>query len=271
MVCLGTFGKYTVVNQVSCVKIPTTSPSTRPASSVRGHHRVGFGGLRRRRPARRQRGRHRRRRDRHHRHPGGPPGRRGADLRHRPGAVQAGAGPALRGHPRVLVGRGGLRADPAGDLGADVRQGHLRHGCRLRRADGLDHGPDRQAGRVVVTNIHPMAETEVTLSLCRPDADGEADRRHASSVRPTSATTSPSCSSSTGEASSTSTAWSPPPTSSVTSTRATRTCATEEHPGRPRLRRLGLPNDPAGPAQPVHPRRTDVRRERLGRPGAAAS
>ena len=70
------------------------------------------------------------------------------------------------------------------------------------------HGRDRR---------HPVADVADPLR--------EAAGRHASSARPTSATTSPTCSGSTSRASSTSTAWSPGPTRSTGSTRATPTCS----------------------------------------------
>ena len=52
MVCLGTFAKHTVVNQASCVKILDHYPLGQGLpGGLRGHHRMGLRGLRRRRPS----------------------------------------------------------------------------------------------------------------------------------------------------------------------------------------------------------------------------
>ena len=172
---------------------------------VRRHHGLGFRRLRRRGAAGRQRRRHRRRGHRCVRAPGCAAGRRRDDLRHRPRRAQAHAGPDLRGHPRGPVGRGGARAHRAGDLGPHVRQGHLRHGRRVRGDDGVHPGPHRQA-RPGRRHQHPPHGRDGRDDEPHvPDDPGEAGRRAASSGRPTSTPTSPSCSSSTATASSTST------------------------------------------------------------------
>ena len=146
MVCLGTFSKYTVVNQASCVKILDDIPldkaclvgcgvttgwgSSVYAAEVRPGDNVaviGVGGI-------------------------GASAVQGARLA---GAerifaidtveLEADTRTQLRGHAHRGVDRGGLRAHSAGDLGTDVRQGDLRHGRRIGCAHGLDSRPDRQA------------------------------------------------------------------------------------------------------------------------------
>ena len=166
MVCLGTFAPYTVVNQASCVKILDDIPldkaclvgcgvttgwgSSVYAADVQPGDNVaviGIGGIG---ASAVQGARHRRCRD---------------DLRHRPGAAQARPGSHLRGHPRAALHRRGRRAHSAGDMGPHVRQGicAMGVGSGLLMDSILNLAAKR--GRVVVTNIHPFFETEVTMNL----------------------------------------------------------------------------------------------------------
>ena len=56
-------------------------------------------------------------------------------------------GPEVRRHPHGQHRRGGLRADPAGDLGPHVQQGHPHQGRGPGRRDGRGHGHHLQAGQ----------------------------------------------------------------------------------------------------------------------------
>ena len=167
MVCLGTFGKYTVVNQMSCVKIPDDVPlelaclvgcgvttgwgSSVYAAEIKPGDNVaviGVGGI-------------------------------GA------AAIQ---GARLAGAERIFaIDIVPGKEEPAKRLGAThfynsideafdpIQQETWGRMCdKVICAMGVGRGNliasimglTAKHGRVVVTNIHPMAETEVTLNLC---------------------------------------------------------------------------------------------------------
>ena len=194
---LGTFAHHTVVNEASCIKIDKDVPLDRacllgcgvvtgwgsavyaaevsPGDTVAV---VGIGGI-------------------------GSNAIQGAKLagarvhrRHRPRRVQAREGDGVRRHAH-------LRVDRRGDAG-DRRQ-HVGHDGfdKVIMTMGVGNGEvlgeafwlGGKRGKIVVTNIHPVAET--VDRRCRPvraDADGEAARSARCSARPTRARTSRSCS-----------------------------------------------------------------------------
>ena len=93
---------------------------------LRRHHRLGLGGLRGRRAARRHRRRRRHRRHRHQRRAGRPPGRRRA--RSSPSTRSSSSASRPRSSaPRTPspASSEAARARQRGHLGPDVRQGHL--------------------------------------------------------------------------------------------------------------------------------------------------
>ena len=110
MCLLGTFAERTVVNEASCIKVEPDVPLDKAcllgcgvvtgwgsavyAADVGPGDDVAVVGHRR---------------HRHQRRPGRQARRRPPDLRHRPGAVQAGTGAGVRGHPHGGVARGGPR------------------------------------------------------------------------------------------------------------------------------------------------------------------
>ena len=155
MVCLGTFGEHTVVNEMSCVKIDDDIPlelaclvgcgvTTGWGSSVCAAEVgpgenvavIGVGGI-------------------------GMAAVQGARLA---GARQIVAVDPVEfkreqarrwGHPHRLQHRRGVRADPGDHLGSDVRQGHLAMGV----GEGQQIAPIMtlcaKRGRVVVTTSTP--------------------------------------------------------------------------------------------------------------------
>ena len=147
--CSGRFSERTVVNEASCIKVePDVDAGEGLPARVRRRHRVGLGGVRRRRSVPGDDvavvGH---RRHRHQRRPGRQAGRRPPHLRHRPRAVQAGAGPGVRGHPHRGVPRGGPDPHQRRHVGPHGQQGDHDHGRRaMGEAIGAALAHHRQAG-----------------------------------------------------------------------------------------------------------------------------
>ena len=167
MVCLGTFGKYTVVNQASCVKIldhvpleraclvgcgvttgwgsAVNSAGVRPGESVVV---IGVGGI-------------------------GASAIQGAKLA---GAEHIIAIDPVEWKREMATKFGATHTAPsveeAGGLIGEVTWGRMAD--KVICCKGVGRGSDMAAimaitaklGRVVVTNIHPMHELDVSLSLC---------------------------------------------------------------------------------------------------------
>ena len=147
MVCLGTFAKYSVVNQASCVKILDDIPLDKAclvgcgvttgwgsavyAAGVRPGDNVaviGIGGI-------------------------GASAIQGARLAGAemifaidPVELKRKLAPNFGATHTAASVEEAFELDPARDLGPHVRQGHLRHGRRPGVDDGVDPGPHGQAG-----------------------------------------------------------------------------------------------------------------------------
>ena len=242
MVCLGTFSKYTVVNQASCVKILDDYPldkacligcgvttgwgSSVYAADVKPGDYVaviGIGGI-------------------------GAAALQGARL--------AGAEMIFAIDPvelkRTLAPTFGATHVAASIEEAKelIQQETWGHMCdKVICAMGVGRGSMMESilnltakrGRVVVTNIHPAFEMDVTLNLMQLTI---LEKQIVGSIFGSAniTPTSPNCSRSTGTVSSTWTRWSPTPTSLGTSTRDTRTSATARTSVAFGLRRLSCPN-----------------------------
>jgi NDMA-dependent alcohol dehydrogenase len=167
MVCLGTFGKYTVVNQMSCVKIPDDVPldlaclvgcgvttgwgSSAYAAEVQPGDNVaviGVGGI-------------------------GAAAIQGARLA---GADRIFAIDPVPLKRQLAPGFGATHTyNTVADALEPIREETWGRMCdKVVCAMGVGDGQliasimglTAKHGRVVVTNIHPMSETDVTLSLC---------------------------------------------------------------------------------------------------------
>ena len=165
MCLLGTFAEHTVVNESSCVKIDEGLAARQGVpAGLRRRHRLGLGGLRRRRATRRVRRRGRHRRHRRQRHAGRPHGRRPGDRRHRPGRVQARHGEAFGAtHTYSSI-------DEALS-GWATRRGAAGYD-KVIMTMGVGDGESRSARRsgsvgkraqIVITNIHPTSESRIQV------------------------------------------------------------------------------------------------------------